>query len=251
MQTVGELLRSEREKKGLAIKDAERATSIRALYLSAIEEGKYSVVPGEVYLKGFIRNYANYLGLDGQQMVDLYRQQQQPVAAPPTSKDPSSAAKQQESKPEQQPTDEPGSSLKWLGVGAVVVAIAAGAFWFSQSPAPAPIQQQQQQAVPVPVPGQPVTPPAAVVPQSPATAKPVVINAKYTAECWTLVTADGKEVYEGTAKAGDNLSWEADKTIVIKVGNAGGIDIVYDGQPVGKLGDKGDVVTKTFTAKKP
>ena len=62
---LGDILRKERERQNLTVKDVERDTSIRGLYISAIENGEYDLLPGEVYLKGFIRSYAEYLKLDG------------------------------------------------------------------------------------------------------------------------------------------------------------------------------------------
>ena len=61
---IGDLLRAERERQNLSFKDVERGTSIRSLYIEAIEKGEYKTLPGEVYTKGFIRNYANFLKLD-------------------------------------------------------------------------------------------------------------------------------------------------------------------------------------------
>lgn len=73
MATIGETLRLERQRKGLKVKDAEAALHIRSTYLEALEEDDYELIPGDVYVKGFIRNYATFLGLDGKQMVDHYK----------------------------------------------------------------------------------------------------------------------------------------------------------------------------------
>ena len=67
----------------MTVKDIEAATHIRALYISAIEDGHYHVLPGEVYLKGFIRNYANLLGLDSVALLTLYKEGLQPPAPAP------------------------------------------------------------------------------------------------------------------------------------------------------------------------
>ena len=61
---VGYTLRQERERQNLTIEDIEEGTSIRALYIEAIENGEYDKMPGTVYTKGFIKNYAKFLGLD-------------------------------------------------------------------------------------------------------------------------------------------------------------------------------------------
>ena len=62
--SVGDLLHAAREKKGVDLYRAERDTKIRARHLSALEDGDYAELPGAVYTKGFLRNYALYLGLD-------------------------------------------------------------------------------------------------------------------------------------------------------------------------------------------
>lgn len=75
MSKVGEMLRDERERQNLTFDDIEQSTSIRTRYLQAIEEGNFSVLPGDVYTKGFIRNYANILGLDGAEFVNMYNRE--------------------------------------------------------------------------------------------------------------------------------------------------------------------------------
>ncbi len=61
---LGEVLRLARERKGVDLYRAERDTKIRAKHLEALENGDYAELPGAVYTKGFLRNYAVYLGLD-------------------------------------------------------------------------------------------------------------------------------------------------------------------------------------------
>lgn len=73
MSTIGEELRRERNRRGLTIKDIEQVLRIRAAYLEAIEEDNYKIIPGDVYVKGFIGNYADLLGLERHRMVDRYK----------------------------------------------------------------------------------------------------------------------------------------------------------------------------------
>jgi cytoskeleton protein RodZ len=70
---LGEVLRTAREGKGVDLARVERDTKIRERYLSALERGEYRDLPGPVYTKGFLRNYAAYLGLDPEYLIDLYR----------------------------------------------------------------------------------------------------------------------------------------------------------------------------------
>ena len=73
MPSVGEVLRLERERQGRTLKEVSDALNIRQEYLAALEAEKYDVIPGVVFVKGFIRNYGNYLELDGNVLVDEYK----------------------------------------------------------------------------------------------------------------------------------------------------------------------------------
>jgi cytoskeleton protein RodZ len=69
---IGTSLREARLRQGLDLLDAETATKIRSKYLQALEEEQFDVLPAPTYVKGFLRNYAEYLGLDGELYVDEY-----------------------------------------------------------------------------------------------------------------------------------------------------------------------------------
>ncbi len=70
---IGQILKTTRENKNFDIEDVSAATSIRKLYLVAIEENNFSAIPGEVFTKGIIRTYGNFLGVDGQALVEQYK----------------------------------------------------------------------------------------------------------------------------------------------------------------------------------
>lgn len=70
-----ERLFAARELKGVDLYRAERDTKIRARYLAALERGEYRELPGDVYTKGFLRNYALYLGLDPEEVVGQWRRE--------------------------------------------------------------------------------------------------------------------------------------------------------------------------------
>jgi hypothetical protein len=72
MFEIGNSLRDSRLKQGLGYPQVELATKIRAKYVRAIEEEQFDALPAETYVKGFLRTYADYLGLDGQLYVDEY-----------------------------------------------------------------------------------------------------------------------------------------------------------------------------------
>jgi cytoskeletal protein RodZ len=74
LKEIGDLLREAREACGMTLQQASEITKVRTKYLEAIENGEFAVIPGEVYLKGFIRTYADCLGLDGAQVIAQYNE---------------------------------------------------------------------------------------------------------------------------------------------------------------------------------
>lgn len=82
MAGEGNILRTARESKGWTLPEAEEATKIRVRYLQALEEENYAILPGAAYSKGFLRTYANHLGLDPEEIIGLYKMSVQPQTPP-------------------------------------------------------------------------------------------------------------------------------------------------------------------------
>lgn len=72
MFEIGSTLREARLRRGLDFAEVERATKIRAKYLRALEEERFDILPSQTYVKGFLRSYADFLGLDGRLFIDEY-----------------------------------------------------------------------------------------------------------------------------------------------------------------------------------
>ena len=85
MFEIGSSLREARTRRKLELSQIEQDTRIRSKYLAALEDDRFEVLPGPAYTKGFLRTYADYLGLDGQRFVDEYNARFAPEepAAPP------------------------------------------------------------------------------------------------------------------------------------------------------------------------
>ncbi|GAB4270266.1 MAG: DUF4115 domain-containing protein [Candidatus Promineifilaceae bacterium] len=73
MDELGQILRQARENKGLTLAQAEDATRINARFLEALETGDYTVLPTPVHVRGFLRNYARFLGLDPEPLLERYQ----------------------------------------------------------------------------------------------------------------------------------------------------------------------------------
>ncbi|MDQ3707575.1 MAG: DUF4115 domain-containing protein [Chloroflexota bacterium] len=79
MGILGDMLRDARESRGISLTEAERATKIRQKYLAALEEDNIAALPSPVYGRGFLRNYAVYLGLDADEALELFEESRQPT----------------------------------------------------------------------------------------------------------------------------------------------------------------------------
>ena len=73
MDSFGDRLRESRESQSYTLDHIARDTRISKRYLQALEKEDFSVFPGETYLIGFLRNYTQYLGLDSDEFLTLYR----------------------------------------------------------------------------------------------------------------------------------------------------------------------------------
>ena len=92
MFEIGNSLREARLRRHIEFVDAEHGTKIRGKYLRALEEERFELLPSHTYIKGFLRSYADYLGLDGQLYVDEYNsrfvvgEEEAPVRAAPRAR---------------------------------------------------------------------------------------------------------------------------------------------------------------------
>ena len=273
---VGNILQSEREKQGLTIKDVENETSIRALYIESIEKGNQKALPSEVYVKGFIRNYAEFLHLDADALVQQYREEIHGTDNTPVTAGEKTV--EEEHKPFSSGSDFRERVQKshrtqniLVTIGVVIVAFVGSIYYFfgeenapkekpnsavppaSRQETPAGRNGTSQGKEPAPsaasdrTSSSPVTGGAAPIGTASAAAGQVDVTARFTGRCWVQALADGKVVYEGTAEPAQTLSWKGSDRVVVTVGNAGAVEIVYNGRNLGKLGKVGDVVEKHFT----
>lgn len=72
MDEIGHILREARENRGLTLEEVQAKIRINARYLAAFETGQYDALPTPVHARGFLRNYARFLGLDPQPLLDRY-----------------------------------------------------------------------------------------------------------------------------------------------------------------------------------
>ena len=251
-KTVGTLLREARLAKGLSLAEAEQATSIRARYLEAIEKDEYEKTPGEVFLKGMLRNYGNFLGLDGLELVHMYK-----ATAAGKPKDAVKGAgirevdKVKMNIQLKNPRDVgsgtgklelpklPSFDMRQVLAGVAVLVVLAGGYfaipkaidYFQNRPkAVASVEKKEEPSA---------KKPAAVWDK-------VQVNLEATGDCWLEVQAEGKEIFAGMLRAKDKKTFEAKEKLIVKYGNIGVVKIVFNGEPVDLQGQHG-VQVKTYS----
>jgi cytoskeleton protein RodZ len=254
MPALGEEFRSAREARGLSLSDVAERLHIRSVYLAAIEDEDWHVIGAPVYVRGFMRTYARFLGLDPEAAVARFAATV--PAGTPAASTPRPAAAAEKRNSEQ-------TSPSLAAILAIVVAVAAALFvgyefyqYHAGTPAGTPVAAgsaapaADEAAVAVPV-ADASAPADQAAEGSPA---PVVVAPKaakrgltvrVTETSWLRVDVDGIVAFEGILPKGAIKSY-AGKAAVVRVGNAGGVQIAINGKAVGPLGASGDVVERRF-----
>lgn len=251
MGELGDLLRRTREEKGLLLEQVEQETRIRVQFLEALEEEDYDRLPAPVYVKGFLRNYAAYLGLDPQEVLSLCQEPETfaPAVAAPAMLD--------------EPLEPVTIRRYWqvlVLVSAVVVVLALWAYQryyggtlpFTRFVAP---PTSVPTTTPTSVPPSPTVPPT--VAPSPTrtlrpTVTPTVVGLHLSIEIvdqrsWVLVLADGERVFAGILEPGAKDTWTARERMVLRSGNAGAVRVTLNGQDLGLFGETGQVLEQEWT----
>lgn len=266
MSSVGETLRNAREEKGISIQKVAEATSIRIMYLEAIEKEQFDLIPGEVYLKGFIRNYANFVGLNGPEMVEKYKEQvavqkrQDHVPTPEESKPVAAKARIIPKKKIELPKCDTCVIKSLLGrimnknvfialAGVAVLLVAINFFSGNSTDEKEIVTNGKESAVTQVISEQPQKSSVVkdqggvyLVKDAPSIETQVV----FSDDCWTEAYADGKEVFVGMMSSGKSITWTADKELQIKLGNVRVAKITCNGQSIPYETDENGIVVRIF-----
>ncbi|UCH44263.1 MAG: helix-turn-helix domain-containing protein [Nitrospiraceae bacterium] len=282
INTPGSILKAEREKQNKSLEEIAHRLKLSPDYLQAIEEGSYGSIPAEIFVKAYIRFYADALGLDSDFILDLYHKKETgpPVVHPVTGE------------------DEEIFSYRPLAVMTALLAIFTATALFMKAPVPlekriippaavdshnngvsvketidkelpqdvvspaqdvvspvqdvvSPVQDAVPPAQDVVSPVQDVVPPAqdvmppvqdAVSPSKRGGSEKLSLRIEATELTWASVSIDGGERKEWQLRAGESKEFQANEIFRIKVGNAGGTKLYFNGSYLGELGAHGKIV---------
>jgi len=225
MASFGENLRRERELRGISLREIAAATKISVRFLQALELDRVDVLPGGLFPRAFVRQYARYLGLDQERLVAdfLYVHGDQAV----------------EKKPPPPRRRTPPRGL--LFVGAVAIAAAALSLRKGASDHGGRVSPPPTAATGVVLPADRVYPPPANPgPPGPPT-ESLVLTLTAQQNCWVQVQADGQIVIDRVLSQGESETLEAHGELVLSVGNAGGLAFRVNDRPGMPLGKSGEV----------
>src|SRR4051794_38741573 len=151
--SFGSWLRQQREIRNINLREISENTKIGMRYLEALEEDRFEVLPAPIFAKGFLREYAKYVGLDPDEVVNFYLTAEQRHRAEHGADDPSGMRALPSYYTAPVSTAPPPNPLPWL-IGAVAIVLAlviGGVVWYvkhHRASAPAPAEEPQAVATP-------------------------------------------------------------------------------------------------------
>lgn len=284
--SVGKYLQQERERKGLSLEAVSQATRISPKNLEAIEKDDFASLPAPIFIRGFLKTYASFIGLEPYKIVALYETQTGIIG--PSA--PKSAPKGLE------PEKRPPRRIRLPAIGLLIVLIGGGIYWLlspqkaPQSPSLSPTPPSQapvleKEKVPLPSPPAPavkevpkapekipqappqkkpetrapqapakiLTPPPAAppapVPGTPGQEKKEarhILRVQAKEQTWVRVQADDQPEFEVLLEPQEKAVWTARRQLKITLGNAAGLDMAFNGKRVGPFGTTGQVVHLQF-----
>ena len=278
---LGEWLRKRREELGISLEQAETSTRIRRQYLEALESQQFDGLPDPVVGRGFLRNYASFLGLDPKEAVDRFSL----IAAPPQPESVSVEGPTPFTSGPMRPValhGIPGRHSRWVWIAGlilvVVVALGALAWWeypllsswlsslgtdattadISPTHPATKVALATATYTPAATPAATWTRTIAVTraastlePAPSPTASPpiytgIFLELVFTDTSWIQVTVDGVREFQGELETDTHRSWYGEERIELRIGNAGAVLVTLNGQALGTLGASGEVVDRVF-----
>jgi len=262
MGQLGESLKEARQNKGVSLEKVAEETRIRKKYLQALEEEDFSIIPSEVYIKGFLRNYAIYLGLDPEEIRALYKGKPVEKGKPEWIGRAGQMARE-ETGPHAFPMDMSLTQSRLLAFPFLVIALAVLAFsllglWAFRQYVSLPKTGPETQATTTEVHLRPTFTPTSVMtsvtPTLAGTPTPKVytgveVELVVLERAWLQVHVDGEKVFEGVFDEGTKITWNGKERVAVRCNNAGGVEVTLNGQKLGPLGKRGQVVDQEWTTK--
>jgi cytoskeleton protein RodZ len=228
MFEIGNSLREARVRQQLELTEVELATKIRARYLRALEEESFDALPAQTYVKGFLRTYADYLGLDGQLYVDEFNSRFGAEGDEP--RDPVMPRRTSNVSRHHRRLERRWIAFALAGIGALVVFFIAA--WKSGGNPDEQIPNLGTTTTSTTKKVLPAATPTRHVATKPASFR-LYVRA-VNGNCWMEVrnwSSNGKGRFAGTVESGQSQRFVA-RRLWVNFGNPGNLAIVHNGKVV-------------------
>ena len=247
LASFGEELRREREIRGISLKEIADATKISKRFLEALERNDHRTLPAPVFTRGFVREYARYVGLNAEEMVNRYNfaaatddriekppQVEKYAVTPPRDISP---------KPPRKRGIPPVYARidRNIFASVIIAVLLAAVAWWAVHHRRADPEASAESLAPVAT--------TAVAPVSPPPAPPPPDDSKLRLavevldNAWVVLEADGKTIVNEELKTGERRTFEASDVFRFRnIGNAAGLKLTLNGADVPPLGEDGEVI---------
>lgn len=248
MFEIGNTLREARLRKGLGVLECEDQTKIRAKYLRALEDEEFDALPSGTYVRGFLKTYADFLGLDSQLVIDEHDSR---FGGPDDSSGDSTPGKSRK-RSRRRGGGRSEVQLLWLAIGGVMgvallvwMGAGGGAADTQPLPQPAAVEADGEIAALAAADGdvQPAASEPGVAGEGPR--QVIIVLTGRDGGSWLQVrggSAEGREVFRGTLRAGEERRFGVQRGLWIRIGNTGGVGIEVDGEEQSVAGGVADVL---------
>lgn len=245
LEELGSRLREFRIQQSITLEEIAQKTRIQVRLLRAIEEGNLDQLPEPVYIQGFIKRFADALGLNGTEFASTFPTNEGIQLIRPSWRHMRAA--------QLRPLH-----LYLLYIFLVIGAVNGLSYFVKRSAIQAiqPLEiREPTYQLPVPDDGQQIEQKQKIGPnkatnvtQHSQDGKPVQVDVILKAESWIRVVVDGKTEFEGVLPEGTHRTWMADEKLSVRAGNAGGVVVAYNDETAKQLGAPGEVQEITFAA---
>lgn len=238
----GDWLRRQREMREISLRDIADRTKISLRYLQAMEDDRFDLLPAPIFAKGFLREYARYVGLNPDEVVNHYLSvQQKGTPEDDGGKDgvrkDSTLAGQRPARPKPVRNWTYGLFL-FLAV-LFLVGLVAVLVWYAEHRRDDPAADVTPPIAAPPAPDAVAVSEPLATPERPKA--PLEVTLDFTSACWVEVAADGKRIVAQEYAQGESESFKAQQSVQITLGDVGAADIQVNGLSYPLNGKAGEV----------
>jgi cytoskeletal protein RodZ len=236
---IGEILRHTRLERGVSLEQIETDTKISKRYILNLENEEWAKLPGRVYIKGFLKTYSSYLGLNEQAILDRFEVDVIPAPAFPSVPLKPRRNIELTVKPKRR-------TIVLMSVLAIcfLAVVQFGYHWWvvpnrERQPSP-PVTEPTSPSESVGTP----TASADLITQPPITSIAMELTVLQE-ECWIQIKGDGAVLYEKTMRAGESVDFDDITRLELVAGNPSVVELKLNGEPY-VVGERGTVGRKTY-----